>query len=107
MGIGLILEDNTEKNYWIPLMLFTITGVGFVFANLLARKLDKKEKALIENETEKASVKDASLLIFLFGKPSLCIYRSHTAGTRSGNSLPVIFIGNITGGKNTGNICVG
>ncbi len=42
LGIGLILEDNTDKGYWIPLMLFTITGVGFVIANLIAQKLDKK-----------------------------------------------------------------
>ena len=42
LGIGLILEDNTNKDYWIPLMLFTITGIGFVLANLISQKLSSK-----------------------------------------------------------------
>lgn len=43
LGIGLILEDMTEKGYWIVLFLFTLTGVGFIIANLISRKLIKKD----------------------------------------------------------------
>ena len=32
LGIGIILNDVTSKEYWIPLLLFTITGIGFVIA---------------------------------------------------------------------------
>lgn len=41
LGLGLILQDSTYKDYWVPLMLFTVTGIGFVAANLIAHKLDK------------------------------------------------------------------
>jgi hypothetical protein len=43
LGIGLILQDMTDKDYWIVLFIFTFTGVGFILANLLARRLAKKE----------------------------------------------------------------
>jgi hypothetical protein len=43
LGIGLILQDITEKDYWIVLFIFTLTGVGFIIANLLARRLARKE----------------------------------------------------------------
>jgi hypothetical protein len=42
LGIGLILQDITEKDYWVVLFLFTLTGVGFLVANLLARHLALK-----------------------------------------------------------------
>jgi hypothetical protein len=41
LGIGIILNDVTSKEYWVPLLLFTITGVGFVIANVVARNLEK------------------------------------------------------------------
>lgn len=34
LGLGMILEDWTTKEYWIPLFLFVFTGVGFIAANL-------------------------------------------------------------------------
>ena len=43
LGIGLILQDATYKDYWVPFMLFTITGLGFIVANLVSLKLDKKK----------------------------------------------------------------
>ena len=43
LGLGLILQDLTDKDYWVVLFLFTLTGVGFIIANLVARKLMKKE----------------------------------------------------------------
>ena len=39
LGLGLILEDSTYKDYWVPLLLFTVTGIGFVVANVVAHKL--------------------------------------------------------------------
>lgn len=42
LGIGLILEDSTYKDYWVPLLLFTVTGLGFVVANIVAHKLSNK-----------------------------------------------------------------
>lgn len=44
LGIGLMLEDTFHRDYWVPLFLFTGTGVGFVAANLISRKLEKDVK---------------------------------------------------------------
>lgn len=41
LGSGIILNDVTSKEYWVPLLLFTVTGAGFVVANITARKLEK------------------------------------------------------------------
>jgi di/tricarboxylate transporter len=41
LGLGMALQDSTGKDYWIPFLLFTITGVGFAVANIAARKLEK------------------------------------------------------------------
>ena len=43
LGVGLIFQDITDKDYWVVLFLFTLTGVGLIIANLVARKLVKKE----------------------------------------------------------------
>jgi purine-cytosine permease-like protein len=42
LGIGIMLNDSTHQDHWVPLFLFTITGVGFVAANIVSRKLEKK-----------------------------------------------------------------
>lgn len=44
LGFGLMLEDITSKEYWVPFMLFVITGLGFVSANLASQKLSKKKE---------------------------------------------------------------
>jgi len=41
LGFGLYLEDVTSREYWVPFCIFTITGLGFVIANLLSRKLER------------------------------------------------------------------
>lgn len=43
LGLGLMLEDWTSKEYFIPLSLFTVTGIGFIAANIVSRKLNRKE----------------------------------------------------------------
>lgn len=42
LGFGMLLQDNTDKDYWIVLMLFVFTGIGFVVANLSGNALKKK-----------------------------------------------------------------
>lgn len=44
LGIGMILQDSTSKDYWIPLFLFVFTGLGFIVANLSAKKLGQSQK---------------------------------------------------------------
>ena len=42
LGLGIMMEDTTSKEYWIPLLLFTFTGLGFVASGLVSRKFDVK-----------------------------------------------------------------
>ncbi|NWF50667.1 MAG: hypothetical protein HXY49_09005 [Ignavibacteriaceae bacterium] len=41
IGLGLMLKDATSKEYWIPLLLFVFTGIGFILANLLSNKMKR------------------------------------------------------------------
>ncbi len=41
LGIGMMLQDATTKEYWIPFSLFVGTGIGFVVANVLSDKMKK------------------------------------------------------------------
>lgn len=43
IGFGLMLEDATSKDYWVPLMIFVLTGIGFVIANLSSKKMGKNK----------------------------------------------------------------
>lgn len=42
LGLGIMMEDMTSKEYWIPLLMFTFTGLGFIGSGLLARKYEIK-----------------------------------------------------------------
>lgn len=42
LGLGIMMEDATSKEYWIPLLMFTLTGLGFVVSGLVSRKYDVK-----------------------------------------------------------------
>jgi len=42
LGLGIMMKDTTSKEYWIPLLLFTFTGLGFVASGLVSRKYDIK-----------------------------------------------------------------
>ena len=46
LGLGIIIENNfvEDEGTWIPLLLFTFTGAGFVTAFFTARKMEEKEK---------------------------------------------------------------
>jgi uncharacterized membrane protein YkgB len=43
LGLGLWLQDVTYKDYWVPFSIFTITGLGFVIANVLTNKVSEKK----------------------------------------------------------------
>jgi hypothetical protein len=42
LGFGLMLEEATGKDYWVPFLLFTLSGLGFVAANVLSNNMNKK-----------------------------------------------------------------
>lgn len=42
LGLGIMMEDNTSKGYWIPLLFLTFTGLGFIASGLVSQKLDVK-----------------------------------------------------------------
>ena len=42
LGIGMMLQDATTKEYWIPFSLFVGTGIGFVIANVLSDKMKRQ-----------------------------------------------------------------
>jgi hypothetical protein len=44
LGVGMILQDMTFKEYWVPFSLFTVTGFGFIIANVAARRAERNKK---------------------------------------------------------------
>jgi len=44
IGLGLMFEDWTDKEYWNVLFIFTLTGLGFIIANLTSRKYRKESE---------------------------------------------------------------
>lgn len=43
LGFGLMLQEYTTKDFWVPFLLFVSTGIGFVLANVFGRMMTKKE----------------------------------------------------------------
>jgi uncharacterized membrane protein YbaN (DUF454 family) len=43
LGFGLMLQEYTTKDFWVPFLLFVSTGIGFVIANVVGRAMIKKE----------------------------------------------------------------
>ena len=44
LGFGIMMEvSDYNGGYWVPLFLFTLTGIGFVVANIVSRKLEKSD----------------------------------------------------------------
>ena len=48
LGFGIMMEVDYSGGYWVPLFLFTGTGIGFVVANIISRKLEKKQVLTFE-----------------------------------------------------------
>ncbi len=44
--LGMFLEDLTSRDYWMVLSLFSVTGAGFIIANVVGRKLDNGTKEI-------------------------------------------------------------
>ena len=43
LGFGIMLQENTRQDFWVPFLLFVSTGVGFVLANIFGRNMLRKE----------------------------------------------------------------
>ncbi|MGK9369891.1 DUF6249 domain-containing protein [Melioribacter sp. Ez-97] len=44
LGLGMLLENATGSEEWIPFMIFVLTGLGFVAAYIMGRKYEKADK---------------------------------------------------------------
>lgn len=45
IGFGMMLEDGSGKEYWMPLSIFVLTGLGFVISNIVGNNLKKKDQS--------------------------------------------------------------
>ena len=45
LGFGMMLQNATGQDYWIPLLLFIGTGIGFVLDNVIGNKLKQQNKS--------------------------------------------------------------
>lgn len=44
LGLGMLFENATGSEEWIPFMIFVLTGLGFVAAYIMGRKYEKADK---------------------------------------------------------------
>ena len=44
LGFGFGFSNNGQNEFLIPLSIFVFTGIGFIVANVVGKKLDDKEK---------------------------------------------------------------
>jgi hypothetical protein len=42
LGLGIMLEENTDQGFWIVLLMFSLTGIGFIIANGVTLKLQNR-----------------------------------------------------------------
>jgi len=43
LGFGMFLEDATSKEFYVPLSIFVLTGIGFMLANKYGNKKEADE----------------------------------------------------------------
>ena len=43
LGIGLMLQEYSRYDFWVPFLLFVSTGLGFVVAGFIGKGKSKKE----------------------------------------------------------------
>ena len=43
LGLGLAADESGNKEYLVPLCIFVFTGIGFILANIIGKKLDDKD----------------------------------------------------------------
>ncbi len=46
LGIGLMQQENTGKDFWVPFLLFVFAGLGFVIAGFIGKGISKKEEVI-------------------------------------------------------------
>jgi len=46
LGLGMMLQESTDKDYWIVLLMFVFTGIGFVVSNVVGKKMEAKENGM-------------------------------------------------------------
>ena len=44
LGIGMLLERSTHEEAWVPFLIFTGTGLGFIVAFYLTKMLESPKK---------------------------------------------------------------
>jgi hypothetical protein len=44
LGVGLLIKEYTFVEEWIPFLMITFTGIGFIIAYLAERKFEKENK---------------------------------------------------------------
>ncbi len=44
LGVGLLIQKYTYVEEWVPFLMITLTGVGFIVAYLAERKFEKENK---------------------------------------------------------------
>lgn len=42
LGLGIFLAEKTDDGFWVVLLMFPITGISFIVANLFSNKLLKQ-----------------------------------------------------------------
>ena len=43
LGLGISVGESGKREYLIPICIFVITGIGFIAANIIGKKLDDKD----------------------------------------------------------------
>lgn len=44
LGLGLLIDNYTGVEEWVPFLIFTFTGLGFIVAYLAERKFEKEKQ---------------------------------------------------------------
>lgn len=44
MGIGMLIEEYTGHEAWVPFLIFTLTGLGFIVAFYLSKRFEKSDR---------------------------------------------------------------
>lgn len=45
LGLGIMMQENTGRDFWVPFLLFTFSGAGFIVSNILGRIMLKRESS--------------------------------------------------------------
>ena len=57
LGLGLLGEEKGNREFLIPLSMFVFTGLGFITANIVGKKLDDKDTKIIYGDKSKSETR--------------------------------------------------